>query len=227
MAQRETIQQETIQQETTRQEAPQHDGEAPWANLRLAIDGMHCANCAANIEKHYRATPAFVDVAGEPGQQHGARGVRPGPGQRGRPCSPSSTICPSRPRSFPRTPRPGGREAPRPRGRPGPSADLQGVRRGGRAHGDHRGHRHDSRLAHGGGRGPGGAVVPEPPMCRPCSRRTSCCWRSRPRCQFGCGARFYKGAWGSLKGGSANMDVLVALGTSSRFCSRCGSRFCR
>ena len=35
--------------------------------------------------------------------------------------------------------------------------------------------------------------------------------------QFGCGARFYKGAWGSLKGGSANMDVLVALGTSIAF----------
>ena len=40
MAQRETIQQETIQQETTRQEAPQHDGEAPRANLRLAIEGI-------------------------------------------------------------------------------------------------------------------------------------------------------------------------------------------
>ncbi len=35
--------------------------------------------------------------------------------------------------------------------------------------------------------------------------------------QFGCGARFYKGAYGSLRGGSANMDVLVALGTSIAF----------
>ncbi|MEG1623251.1 MAG: heavy metal translocating P-type ATPase [Raoultibacter sp.] len=35
--------------------------------------------------------------------------------------------------------------------------------------------------------------------------------------QFGCGARFYKGAFGSLKGGSANMDVLVALGTTIAF----------
>ena len=32
--------------------------------------------------------------------------------------------------------------------------------------------------------------------------------------QFWSGRRFYFGAWGSLKGGSANMDVLVALGTS-------------
>ena len=31
------------------------------------------------------------------------------------------------------------------------------------------------------------------------------------------GARFYRGAWASLRGGSANMDVLVALGTSAAF----------
>lgn len=35
--------------------------------------------------------------------------------------------------------------------------------------------------------------------------------------QFCCGARFYKGALGSLRSGSANMDVLVALGTSIAF----------
>lgn len=32
--------------------------------------------------------------------------------------------------------------------------------------------------------------------------------------QFWVGARFYRGAWSSLRGGGANMDVLVALGTS-------------
>jgi len=32
--------------------------------------------------------------------------------------------------------------------------------------------------------------------------------------QFWIGARFYRGAWSSLRGGGANMDVLVALGTS-------------
>lgn len=31
--------------------------------IRLAIDGMHCANCAANIEKHYRAVPSVKDVS--------------------------------------------------------------------------------------------------------------------------------------------------------------------
>ena len=35
--------------------------------------------------------------------------------------------------------------------------------------------------------------------------------------QFGIGARFYRGAWHSLRTGGANMDVLVALGTSSAY----------
>ncbi|MDR2711353.1 MAG: cation-translocating P-type ATPase, partial [Burkholderiales bacterium] len=35
--------------------------------------------------------------------------------------------------------------------------------------------------------------------------------------QFVAGARFYKGAWYALRGGAANMDVLVALGTSCAF----------
>ena len=35
--------------------------------------------------------------------------------------------------------------------------------------------------------------------------------------QFWIGARFYRGAWSALRGGSANMDVLVALGTSMAY----------
>jgi Cu+-exporting ATPase len=35
--------------------------------------------------------------------------------------------------------------------------------------------------------------------------------------QFWLGARFYRGAWHALRNGSANMDVLVALGTSAAF----------
>ncbi|MGQ0651903.1 MAG: heavy metal translocating P-type ATPase [Betaproteobacteria bacterium] len=35
--------------------------------------------------------------------------------------------------------------------------------------------------------------------------------------QFWSGARFYRGAWNALRGGSANMDVLVALGTSAAY----------
>jgi len=33
--------------------------------------------------------------------------------------------------------------------------------------------------------------------------------------QFGLGARFYKAAWGALKAGTGNMDLLVALGTTA------------
>ncbi len=35
--------------------------------------------------------------------------------------------------------------------------------------------------------------------------------------QFWIGARFYKGAWNSLKGGAGNMDVLVVMGTSAAY----------
>jgi Cu+-exporting ATPase len=35
--------------------------------------------------------------------------------------------------------------------------------------------------------------------------------------QFWSGARFYRGAWKALRGGTANMDVLVALGTSAAY----------
>ena len=36
--------------------------------------------------------------------------------------------------------------------------------------------------------------------------------------QFWIGGRFYAGAWKALRGGGANMDVLVALGTSAAYC---------
>ena len=35
--------------------------------------------------------------------------------------------------------------------------------------------------------------------------------------QLVCGARFYRGAWAALRGGSANMDVLVAIGTTAAY----------
>ncbi len=35
--------------------------------------------------------------------------------------------------------------------------------------------------------------------------------------QFWAGARFYSGSWKALRGGAANMDVLVALGTTAAF----------
>ena len=39
--------------------------------------------------------------------------------------------------------------------------------------------------------------------------------------QFWIGSRFYSGAWSSLRGGGANMDVLVALGTSAAYLFSC------
>jgi Cu+-exporting ATPase len=39
--------------------------------------------------------------------------------------------------------------------------------------------------------------------------------------QFWIGARFYAGAWKALRGGAANMDVLVALGTSAAYGLSC------
>ena len=42
-------------------------------------------------------------------------------------------------------------------------------------------------------------------------------WLLATPVQFWCGWRFYSGAWRSLAGGGANMDVLVALGTSAAY----------
>ena len=43
-------------------------------------------------------------------------------------------------------------------------------------------------------------------------------WLLATPVQFWSGRRFYTGAWNSLRGGGANMDVLVALGTSAAYC---------
>lgn len=42
-------------------------------------------------------------------------------------------------------------------------------------------------------------------------------WALASLVQFWAGSRFYRAAWTSLRGGSANMDVLVVLGTSSAY----------
>ncbi len=42
-------------------------------------------------------------------------------------------------------------------------------------------------------------------------------WALATPVQFWAGARFYRGAWNALRGGGANMDVLVALGTSAAY----------
>ena len=47
--------------------------------------------------------------------------------------------------------------------------------------------------------------------------RCGCSSRCALPVQFWSGARFYDGAWKALRGGAANMDVLVALGTTAAF----------
>lgn len=46
-------------------------------------------------------------------------------------------------------------------------------------------------------------------------------WALATPVQFWAGARFYRGAWNALRGGAANMDVLVALGTSAAYFYSC------
>ena len=46
-------------------------------------------------------------------------------------------------------------------------------------------------------------------------------WLLATPVQFWSGKRFYVGAWHSLRGGGANMDVLVALGTSAAYLLSC------
>lgn len=46
-------------------------------------------------------------------------------------------------------------------------------------------------------------------------------WLLATPVQFWIGRRFYTGAWNSLRGGGANMDVLVALGTSAAYLLSC------
>ncbi|MBI4939036.1 MAG: copper-translocating P-type ATPase [Nitrosomonadales bacterium] len=46
-------------------------------------------------------------------------------------------------------------------------------------------------------------------------------WLLATPVQFWIGKRFYDGAWHSLRGGGANMDVLVALGTSAAYLLSC------
>ncbi len=46
-------------------------------------------------------------------------------------------------------------------------------------------------------------------------------WLLATPVQFWAGARFYRGAWGSVKHGSGNMDLLVALGTSAAYFMSC------
>ncbi len=51
-------------------------------------------------------------------------------------------------------------------------------------------------------------------------------WLLATPVQFWIGKRFFSGAWNSLRGGGANMDVLVALGTGAAYLLSCAVHAC-
>ena len=211
MAQREAIQQETIQQETTRQEPPQHDGEAPRAILRLAIDGMHCANCAANIEKHYRATPGVVDVAVNLANNTGRVVFDPAQASVDDMLavfdnlSFTAEIIPEDAPLVDEKRR--AREAARGRRDRkvfGVAAVLTAIIVAiGMIPGWHMGWARPWR----------GCSCPSPPMCRPCSRRTCCFWRLRRQCSLAAARGSAKGAWACSRAVRRTWMCFVAPGT--------------
>ncbi len=183
--------------------------------IRLAIEGMHCANCAANIEKHFRQAPGVVDVAvnlaNDTGQVTFDASV----------ASVEDML-----RVFDELPFTAELVA-----EDAPLVD-EGRRAREAAHA-----LHDRRvfavalvltvLIVGIGMVPGvhmglgaalaGLFVADPTHVQAMFAANVVLMLLTVPVQFGCGARFYKGAFQSLKSGAANMDVLVCLGTSIAF----------
>ena len=185
------------------------------STIRLAIDGMHCANCAANIEKHYRNTPGVIDVAVNLANNTGQVTFDTDA------ATVDDMLRVFDDLSF--------------------TAELidddaplvdeeRRAREAARA-------RHDRNvfitslvltivifctgMLPGAHMGIGGALaslfVPNPTHVQAMFATNILMLVLTVPVQFGCGARFYKGAFASLKSGSANMDVLVALGTTIAF----------
>ncbi len=190
------------------------DGPAEAA-IRLAIEGMHCANCAASIESHYRKTPGVIDVAVNLANNTGRVVFDPAQASVDDMLAVFDNLAFTAeliPEDAPlvderRRAREAAR-AKRDRKVFGISAVLTVIIVAvGMIPGWHMGA--GSALA--------GLFVPEPTHVQAMFAANILLLALTVPVQFGCGARFYKGAWGSLKGGSANMDVLVALGTSIAF----------
>ncbi len=190
------------------------DGPAEAA-IRLAIEGMHCANCAASIESHYRKTPGVIDVAVNLANNTGR--VVFDPAQ----ASVDDMLAVFDNLAFTAELIP--EDAPL-------VDEKRRAREAARAKRDRKVFGISAVLTviivavgmiPGWHMGTGGALaglfVSEPTHVQAMFAANILLLALTVPVQFGCGARFYKGAWGSLKGGSANMDVLVALGTSIAF----------
>lgn len=185
------------------------------ATLRLTIDGMHCANCAANIEKHYRATPGVQDVAVNLANNTGKVTFDP------EVASVDDMLHVFDDLSFTAEVIPDD----------APLVD-EARRAKDAARAKHDVHVFVTSLvltiiifcigmlpgAHMAvGTALASPFVADPTHVQAMFATNLLLLMLTIPVQFGCGARFYKGAWGSLKSGSANMDVLVALGTSIAF----------
>ncbi len=185
------------------------------ASLRLAIDGMHCANCAANIEKHYRATPGVLDVAVNLANNTGK--VVFDPAQ----ASVDDMLAVFDNLSFTAEIIP--EDAPL-------VDEKRRTKEAARAKRDRKVFAASAVLTviivcvgmlpgwhMAVGNTLAGLFTASPTHVQAMFAANVLLLVLTVPVQFGCGARFYQGAWGSLKGGSANMDVLVALGTSIAF----------
>jgi Cu+-exporting ATPase len=212
---------EEIQTSTSNSAMPQLDlqdvvGDVPAsAKLRLAIDGMHCANCANNIEKHYRAAPGVQDVAVNLANNTGVVTYDPAA------TTVDALLHVFDDMSF--TAEIIAEDAPL-------VDEARRERDAARA-------KHDLHvfiasailtviivaigMIPGWHMGAGMAIanlfIDMPTHVQSMFTSNVLLLILTIPVQFVCGARFYKGAWGSLKSGSANMDVLVALGTSIAF----------
>lgn len=185
------------------------------ASIRLAIEGMHCANCAASIESHYRKTPGVVDVAVNLANNTGKVVFDPAQASVDDMLAVFDSLAFTAeiiPDDAPlvdekRRAREAAR-AKRDRKVFGMAAVLTvAIVAIGMIPGWHM----------GVGAALAGLFVPEPTHVQAMFAANILLLALTAPVQFGCGARFYRGAWGSLKGGSANMDVLVALGTTIAF----------
>lgn len=184
-------------------------------SIRLAIEGMHCANCAMNIEKHYKAADGVMDVAVNLANNTGAVTFDANKATVDDmlhvfdDLSFTAEIIPE---------------------------DAPLIDENRRAKEAAR-QKHDFHVFIASlcltvlifliGMVPGwhmglgsfiaGAFAQEPTHAQSMFAASLVLMLLTIPVQFGCGARFYKGAYYSLKSGSANMDVLVALGTSVAF----------
>lgn len=203
------------QQEDQKDIEPEETEEVQPAKIRLAIEGMHCANCSATIESHYKKTPGVIEVAVNLANNTGKVIFDP------RVASVDDMLAVFNDLAFSAELIP--EDAPL-------IDEARREREMLRA-------KHDEKVFACSavltllivaicmipgwhmaiGTWLASIFTPDPTHAQTMFAVNILLMIMTIPVQFICGARFYKGAYGSLKGGSANMDVLVALGTTIAF----------